>query len=187
MTFNKMGTARVTGITSYSVTSIGGRFPGTFSGMRDYYSFDDWGFWLNQGDTTLFKIFIRDTDDPFGSDYELVTQGIPTGSNPVSGSVVWSGGVRAYDVHPDTFGTPVSGDARLEVDLSTATINVDFTNFTKDHADLAWRNLSLSNGKFQSRNGYRTINGAFYGHDHEGAAGKFTSFRLDGVFGTLRE
>ena len=188
MTFNEVGTARVTGTASYSVVNVGGRFPGIFTGRRDYYSLNDWGFWAKQGSETLFKVFIRENESIFATDeYELVIEGTPTGTNPVSGSGVWSGGVRAYDAHPDTLGVPVTGDARLEVDFGTTTLDVDFTNLRGGHAAMSWEDLSLANGAFQHRSGYDTINGAFYGDGHEGVAGTFTRDRLDGVFGAIRE
>ena len=115
------GTARRIGMATYAVSNIGGRFPGTFAGQRPIYRFDDWGLWAKVGEETLFRVAIRPDDSIFAdSDYELRIEGAPSGSNPTSGSAVWLGGVRAYDAHPDTLGTPVSGDARIEANLSGA-------------------------------------------------------------------
>ena len=110
-----------------------------------------------------------------------------SGSNPVSGSAVWTGGVRAYDAHPDTYGTPVTGTARLEVDFSAATVDVDFTGLSGGHSSMSWDGLSITNGAFSSTSGYKSISGAFYGAEHQGAAGRFSSQRLDGVFGAKRQ
>ena len=182
------GTARRAGVASYSHVQIGGRFPGTFTGMRPVYAIDNWGFWAQKGGATVFKVFIEEDDSFFSIDeYALRVEGTPTGSNPVSGSVVWTGSVRAYDAHPETLGTPVSGDARLEADLLAATVDVSFTDFTGGHADMAWSGLRMTNGAFIQRSGYTSISGTFYGTAHEGVAGKFSRDRLDGVFGALRE
>ena len=178
-----VGSAQQTGTTTYSEVNVGGRFPGTFSGTRPYYSFSNWGLWAKVGDRTLFRVDIR------SGTFALTrhVEGSQSGSNPVSGSAVWTGGVRAYDAHPDTYGTPVTGTARLEVDFSATTVDVDFTGFSGGHPDLSWDGLRIGNGRFgDQRAGYREITGAFYGAEHQGVAGKFQSPRLDGVFGATR-
>ena len=185
-TLDTHGSVSNEGSNSYNVVNSGGRYPGTFSGTRTHYSFDDWGYWERQDDETLFKAFIRgDTEN--GGSYTLHIEGTQSETNPVSGSAVWSGGVRAYDTHPDTLGTPVSGDAQIDVDFGTATLDVEFTNFTEGHADMTWEDLSIVNGTFEHSDGLDTFEGAFYGDDHEGAAGTFERGRLRGVFGTLRQ
>ena len=185
-TVDTQGSVNNEGTTSYNVVNASGRYPGTFSGTRSRYAFDDWGYWERQDDETLFKAFIRgDTEN--GGSYTLHIEGTPTGTNPVSGSAVWSGGVRAYDAHPDTLGTPVSGDAQIDVDFSAAMLDVAFTNFTEGHADMTWEDLSIVGGTFEHSDGLDTLDGSFYGDDHEGAAGTFERDRLRGVFGTLRQ
>ncbi len=184
----QIGTARRTGTSSYSVTTVGGRFPGTFSGTRPVYDFGDWGVEVTQGASTLFKAVIRENTNIFSSDdYDLHTEGTRTGSNPALGSAVWTGDVRAYDAHPEKLGTPVEGSARLEMDFSAVTIDVDFTGFSGGHADMAWDGLALTNGAFSHRSGFESLNGAFYGAGHEAVGGTFKRDRLDGVFGALRE
>ncbi|MXW86564.1 MAG: hypothetical protein F4Z55_11995 [Boseongicola sp. SB0667_bin_21] len=187
-TFERTGSAHAKGTTSFATANVGDRFPGTFTGVRNLYSFEDWGLWAKQGEETFFKVPISDDDSLFAlDDYATSVAGTPTRSNPVSGSAIWIGTVRAYDAHPDTYGTPVTGEARLEVDLSAATIDVALSNFTEGHSDMSWRNLSLHSGAFSSRNDNGTISGAFYGTGHEGVAGEFSRDRLDGVFGALRQ
>ena len=94
-----------------------------------FYSFHDWGFWGKQFDETVFGAFLatKISEHPEGGvfyegPYRLV-EGTPTGSNPVSGTAVWSGQVRAFDTHVDNYVRPVSGDARLEVDFRPDTID----------------------------------------------------------------
>ena len=184
-TLQSVGTARQTGTATYTEVNVGGRFPGTFMGTRPAHSFNNWGLWATVGGETLFRVDIR--PDRFGLSPALHIEGGQSLSNPVSGSAVWTGGVRAYDAHPDTYGTPVTGTARLEVDFSAATMDVDFTGFSGGHPDLSWDGLRISNGRFgDQRGGYREIIGAFYGAEHQGVAGRFQSPRLDGVFGATR-
>ena len=89
-----------------------------------FYSFDDWGFWGKQFDETVFGAFLAheiSAAPEGGTTYTgpfTRIDGEPTGSNPVSGTAVWSGQVRAADTHADNYLRPVSGTARLEVDFS---------------------------------------------------------------------
>ena len=167
---------------------MGGRFPGSFSGTRTYYSFNDWGYWALQGTETLFEASIRENDALFATDpYEMAVTGKQSGSNPISGSAAWSGGVRAFDAHPEALGTPVEGDARIEIDFDAVTLDVDFTNFTQGHANMSWEDLPMENGVFSNRAGYTNLTGSFYGDNHEGVAGTFQRDRLDGVFGAKRQ
>ena len=187
-TLSFVGTTRQTGTASYSVASIGGRFPGTFTGRRPVYAIDNWGVWAKKGGATVFKVYIEENDSLFATDeYALRVEGRRTGSNPASGSATWTGSVRAYEAHPTTLGRPVTGAARIEANLSAATVDVSFTGFSHGHADMAWNNLRMTNGAFSQRSGYTSISGAFYGSGHEGAAGTFSRDRLDGVFGAVRQ
>ena len=79
---------------------------------------------------------------------------------------------------------PVEGDARLEVDFTAITVDVDFTNFDNSRADMSWDGLAMDNGAFGDETA--GIEGSFYGADHEGAAGTFARDGLTGVFGALR-
>ncbi|MCY4642530.1 MAG: hypothetical protein OXC41_07545, partial [Gammaproteobacteria bacterium] len=150
------------------------------------YSFDNWGFWASQGSQTLYSVGIRGNGSNV-TPYSLHVEGTPSDMNPSSGSAVWSGGLRAYETDNDSLGVPVSGEVRLEVDFSSSTLDIDFTNLTEDHNDMAWRELDIINGTFRHDSGAEFIDGAFYGDDHEGAGGKFEQGRLRGVFGTIRE
>ena len=145
----------------------------------------NFGYWAMEDSRTLFNAFI-DAEASIRNGvvtsrtYDATVSGTRSGSNPVSGSAVWSGGVRALD----TGFTRVTGDARLEFDLDAATIDVRFTGFNGGHADMSWDGLDVTNGSFQDGN---TLDGAFYGDNHQGVAGKFTRDRLDGVFGAVRQ
>ena len=186
-TLESVGTTRQAGTTQYSEVNIGGRFQGTFSGTRPYHSFSNWGLWAKVGSATLFRVDIQPATFP-SIGYTLHIEGGKSLSNPVSGSAVWIGGVRAYEAHPDTYGTPVTATARMEVDFTAATMDVDFTGFSGRHANLSWDGLRIDNGQFhRARGAYNEITGAFYGADHQGVAGRFTSPRLDGVFGATRD
>ena len=118
--------------------------------------------------------------------------GMQSGTSPGSGSAVWSGDVHAYETEDVmtsggmsvTTYAPVEGDARLEVDFTAVTVDVDFTNLDNDQADISWDGLAMNNGTFG--NVTEGIQGSFYGVDHEGVAGEFERDGLTGVFGALR-
>ena len=157
------------------------------TGGTGFYAFEDWGFWGVQFDEGVFGAFVHQRVQ--GSSYftpEGRVQGRLSGGNPVSGSAVWSGKVRAYDTESGGW-APVSGNARLQVDLSAAAVDVDFTDFEAGHADMAWSALPLRGGAFSHAEGGASIEGAFYGSEHQGTAGTFRRDRLDGVFGAVRD
>ena len=168
---------------------------GRFSGTRDTYSFSSWGVWATGDGGTLFRATITGTNIQGGlstalfDPYSTSVTGLRSFSNPRGrGTAIWTGDVRAYETHPDTFGTPVEGDARLEIDLDGLldTIDVDFTNFDRGHADMSWNNLFVSLGGFRAF--YPgDLEGDFYGDGHEGVAGTFERDSLKGIFGALRE
>jgi len=152
-----------------------------------FYAFDDWGFWGRQFEENVFGAFVYQRVQ--GSSYfapQGRVEGRLSGSNPVSGTAAWAGKVRAYDTQSGGGWTPVSGNARLEVDLGTATVDVDFTDFEAGHADMSWSALSLQAGAFSHTQRGASIKGAFYGSEHQGAAGTFRRDRLNGVFGAVR-
>ena len=64
------------------------------------------------------------------------------------------------------------------------TVDIDLTNLTGGHADVAWRDLGLSRGVF---NDGGTIRGTFTGPNHEGVRGWFERNNLEGEFGATRQ
>ena len=168
---------------------------GRFSGTRDTYSFSGWGVWAIEDGATLFRATISGINiqnglstallDPY---YTSVT-GLRSFDNPVGrDTAVWTGDVRAYETHPDTFGTPVEGNARLEMDLDSFldTIDVRFTNFDRGHFNMSWHGVFVSLGGFRSFL-HGDLEGNFYGDDQEGVAGTFERDSLKGIFGAVRE
>lgn len=74
----------------------------------------------------------------------LWVSGRKSQTDPTTGSAVWSGIVRASDASSGDYGRPIEGEARLVVDLSAATVDVRFTDFAEEHADMAWTDLPLA-------------------------------------------
>ena len=154
------------------------------------YAYDDWGFWGRQLGESLFGVFLEKNSSRVGNTtyYQTPTiriSGSRTGSNPVSGNAVWLGSVRAFDTNSVGY-SPVSGSARLEVDFAESTVDVDFTDFDRDHDDISWEGMQLTGGSFQDEQYFPSIEGAFYGSEHQGVAGEFNEDNLKGVFGAVR-
>lgn len=170
-------------------TSFAGDYSDS-SGTRSIYAYDDWGFWGRQFGTNVFTAVVDQEITRIGntSSYGTPTMrvsGPRSGSNPVSGRAVWLGGVRAFETGVEGH-LPVSGSARLEVDFSDATVDVDFTDFNGGHGDLSWQGLQMTAGSFRDAQSQPTIEGAFYGTNHQGVAGNFEGDNLRGVFGATR-
>ena len=166
------GLEEVGGIFRHRATSIWGGFgaravpdtvtleeTGTTSFAGDYiqnsvtrsiYAYDDWGFWGRQFGANVFTAIIEQSITTEGS---ITYYGAPTtrvsgtrsGSNPVSGGAEWLGGVRAFSTGSEGH-LPVSGSARLKVDFSDSTVDVDFTDLSGGHGDLSWQGLQVDSG-----------------------------------------
>ena len=163
----------------------------TESGTGRIYRYDDWGLWGRQFGENIFGAFIEQNVTRNGDTTTYATpttriDGTPSGQNPISGGAVWSGSVRAFETTLGADKTPVSGDARLEVNFDNATVDVDFTNLEAGHDDMSWSALQIASGAFRDKTLRPTIEGAFYGSAHQGAAGKFDRDGLRGVFGAVR-
>ena len=206
------GSEEAAGMFRHNATSIWGGFgaqavPDTFtleetgrtsfafdyiqdSVTRSVYAYDDWGYWGRQFGANVFTAVVEQSITTEGT---ITSYGTPTtrvwgtrsGSNPVSGGAVWLGGVRAFSEGLEGH-LPVSGNARLEVDFSDSTVDVDFTDFNGGHGDLSWQGLQVTTGTFRDSQRQPTIEGAFYGTNHQGAAGNFDRANLEGVFGAVR-
>ena len=178
VTLEEAGSVEATGsITSDSETHL----------LYEYY---DWGFWGEQFGENLFGVILEENTRQVGNliyydPPNASISGAPSGSNPVSGNAVWLGGVRAFDTSRRGY-PPVSGNAKIEVDFSASTLDVDFTDFDTGRDDLSWEGLQVAAGSFQDAQFSPTIEGAFYGSGHQGAAGKFDRDNLQGVFGAVR-
>ena len=188
-----IGSNRKTGTETFDENSFDLAHFGRFSGTRDTWSYSSWGVRGTDGGSQLFTATISGTnlglDTTLIDPYSTLVTGLYEFDNPVGyGTATWTGKVRAYETHPNTFGTPVGGDARLQMDLDSIleTIDVDFTNFDRGHANMGWNSVFVSLGGFRSFL-YGELEGKFYGNGHEGAAGTFERDGLKGVFGAVRE
>ena len=119
-----------------------------------------------------------------------------SGTNPVEGNATWEG-VMVGGKISDTpeIGDPLRGDATLTFDFADATLDVTFTNVRTlsiarepaTYDDMTWENLAVRDGRFGGGFDEPTIEGRFYGPNHEEVGGIFQRNRIVGAFGAQRE
>ena len=116
-------------------------------------------------------------------------------TNPVDGNATWEGVMIGGRIGETVdFGDPVRGDATLTFDFADADLDVAFTNIQSLRAvevpatypDMTWENLAVRDGRFGGGFDEPTIEGRFYGPNHEEVGGIFQRNRIVGAFGAQR-
>ena len=117
-------------------------------------------------------------------------------TNPVDGNATWEGVMIGGRIGETVdFGDPVRGDATLTFDFADADLDVAFTNIQSlrnvevpaTYPDMTWENLAVRDGRFGGGFDEPTIEGRFYGPNHEEVGGIFQQNRIVGAFGAQRE
>ena len=127
--------------------------------------------------------------------WNAASAGVESGSNPVSGSAIWTGAMIGRKSHPTQVerrpGALVMGDSRLTFDFATNEIDVAFTGIRSDdnesYPDITWDNILVQDGAFGSSRGVGYVNGTFYGPGHEEVGGIFERNEIIGAFGASRQ
>lgn len=120
-----------------------------------------------------------------------VSLGQSAGTDPVSGSAMWSGRMVGVKHGNAGFGGEVRGDAEMRVDFAGANLDLDFTNIVDEASgapggdDMVWRDVPMRDGSFSTADG--RLEGNFYGPNHEEAGGAFDRDGIAGVFSTRRQ
>ena len=83
------------------------------------------------------------------------------------------------------------GDATLTFDLSQSDIDVTFTNIRdidagRPHGHITWQNIPVASGSFSTGFIGDSIDGRFYGPNHEEVGGIFERNQIAGAFGAKR-
>ena len=116
--------------------------------------------------------------------------GNATGTNPaLSGDATWRGGMVGGSVGSDR--SLVRGDATLTLDMAQMAMDVAFTNIRdasteQSRADMMWGGLAVTNGTFGTGSQGDSIQGQFYGPNHEEVGGIFERDQIIGAFGAGR-
>ena len=149
-----------------------------FSGWMDH-SFFFVSVWNPTSGTPL-----NPSESTFSHVYSV---GEATGSNPTSGGATWTGVMAGIDERENrsTFGNLVEGDAQVRIDnFSAPAVDVMLSNIrdrqTGDsHSNISWDDVPLTNGAFSTS----SVNGQFYGPNHEEVGGIFLRNNISGAFG----
>ena len=121
--------------------------------------------------------------------------GDASNSNPPLVYARWNGLMAGIDVsNTSTRGNPVLGNATILFDgrYYWDTVDVSFTDIldTKtldSHYDMHWYDLGVYSGSFAYGSDSNSIQGEFYGWNHEEVGGIFEANQISGSFGATRQ
>ena len=104
------------------------------------------------------------------------------------GGGVWTGAMVGMDT---VTRERVEGVAEIGIDdFARPDVNIALTGMRDAHgrarADLLWRDIPMARGHFRASDQAGSVEGRFYGSDHEEAGGIFRRDRLVGAFGGSR-
>ena len=152
-------------------------------------AFQTYAGWLDESVFGMKRIEITEGSDTavYFASYSF---GKASGSNPTGqGTMTWNGvavGIKRTDSNHFLF----QGTATIDIDdLNTPDVDVSISTIELPgsvHDNISWDNLSLTNGVFSDTNGFRYIQGSFYGDNQEGVGGIFRDTNLYGSFGATR-
>lgn len=154
--------------------------------VRDRLNFDTFGVWgtYNTGTPLRGSTTLQGVDVQFAFPVSL---GMVSGSNPVSGSAIWTGAMAGVRIGSSSLEAEVIGDAEMTADLAAASLDLAFTNIADTSGvssnDIRWQGVSMENGSFQITG----LNGRFYGPNHEEAGGVFERDGIAGAFSLARQ
>lgn len=150
---------------------------------------NDYDGWLD------YTTFLAGTGSALQGTYPVsMSWGVETGNNPVRGSATWSGVMAGVDVSATRYRNRIRGDADLTIaDFADPTLDVAFTNImdvddaNRRRADMTWDDVPLTAGSFGTGSDGNSIQGKFYGPNHEEAGGIFERDQVIGAFGATRQ
>lgn len=132
-----------------------------------------------------------------GEQYGLAhSSGMATDTNPVDGSATWTGVMMGGRItRAATVGIGVRGHATLTYDFMNENIDVLLSNIQNSQPDvdgrqiypnMTWHNLPVRDGRFGANFDDPTLEGRFYGPNHEEVGGIFERNQIIGAFGAKR-
>ena len=155
-----------------------------------------YGGWLDHNFFTVAHATISDDEVEYVSIPIAMSIGDATGTNPtsVTGSATWSGVMVGTDVSATgSRSHRIRGDADITIaDFTDPRIGVAFTNIQDidtggARGDMAWSGIPLVDGGFATGSDGNSIEGRFYGPNHEEVGGIFEREQVVGAFGAQRQ
>ncbi len=157
------------------------------------------GGWLDYSafavDVNSVVSSVSDGVDLRGTDFAVAySLGDATGTTPAFGNATWTGTMVGGDASLTAYrGNRIIGDATLRFDLSQSDIDVTFTNIrdidagrVRVHGHITWQNIPVTSGSFSTGFIGNSIDGRFYGRNHEEVGGVFERNQIAGAFGAKR-
>ena len=193
---DRSGNARYEAVASHRGVSVAqGRGVTTFAGMSvDRYGFGGWldhsFFVVETGDVTDGPTLLEGAGLTYGYSLGTAAGSNPTPTGGATGGATWSGVMVGMDAMGG--GAPVQGDAEITIeDLSNPMVDVEFSRVRNlvagtSYDDMSWTGMRPTQGRFEGGAGTRTIQGQFYGADHQEVGGTFTHDSILGAFGAGR-
>ena len=159
--------------------------------------FNTLGGWLNK---SVFAVTVNsivsdvsDGVDLRGTGFAVAYSfGDATRTTPAFGNATWTGTMVGGDTSlTASRGNRIMGDATLTFDLSQSDIDVTFTNIRdidagRPHGPITWQNIPVTSGSFSTGFIGNSIDGRFYGRNHEEVGGVFERNQIAGAFGAKR-
>ncbi len=149
---------------------------------------EGYGAWMSHN---IFGSFVGETTIR-GIYFEMgfgMSVGNKSGSLPAT-SATYEGVMLGVDSSGANRGEHIEGDARLEFRASVgdARMDVSFTNIRGGSAGGSYENIEWLNQRVEDNGTFDwgTINGSFYGPNHEEVGGTFSTVDLMGAYGARR-
>ena len=149
---------------------------------------EGYGAWMRHN---LFGAFVGETTIQ-GIYFEMgfgMSAGNKSGSLPAT-SATYEGVMLGVDSSGANRGEHIEGNARLEFRASVgdARMDVSFTNIRGRSAGGSYENIEWLNRRVEDNGTFDwgTINGAFYGQNHEEVGGTFSTGDLMGAYGARK-
>lgn len=151
------------------------------------------GAWMEHGSFTVQIERLREQDVTLDGRYGLAG-GDLTGTRPTGGAT-WLGLMVGTPATGGNRGDRLQGDAALNYDLSTDSLDVAFSSIKNIDRGAAhstetvmFQNVQIgSSGTFEAGLAGNRIQGGFYGRGHVEAAGIFEQSNIVGAFGAKRQ
>lgn len=159
--------------------------------------FNTLGGWLDYSAFTveMYSIVsgVSDGVDLRGTVFSVASSfGDATRTTPAFGNATWTGTMVGADTSSTANrGNRIQGDATLSFDLSQRNIDVAFMNIRdidagRPHGNITWQNIPVTSGSFSTGIDGNSIDGRFYGPNHEEVGGIFERNQIAGAFGAKR-
>jgi len=144
---------------------------------------------LRGDDADVYGHSLDDSVFAVVDDTVAVSFGALPGTNPIeTGGAVWKGAVVGMDTR---IGERIKGDAVIEIDdFVRPDVDVALTGIEdargRARANLRWEDIPVTQGSFEARDMFGSIEGRFYGSGHREVGGIFERGHMMGAFGATR-